>query len=201
MKNGDKRAMVMISIGIMIFLICIVIGLFFVPIKELLIKPEYGYFFGSSGQSYLVATVSIALLGISLMFLGWVTRKKITKSITFTVLFLFSSIGIYYSIDDYYYIDPNGIVFDPLESTEEKLMKWDEISELTHIYRKDMNGTPLPAELIIKMKNGEEIMMELGARQYSMRASINSTVRKFGGESYIEIYDPEGNFIERKEYF
>ncbi|HWO74388.1 MAG TPA: hypothetical protein VNM69_00570 [Bacillus sp. (in: firmicutes)] len=201
MKNGDKRAMLMISIGIMIFLICIVIGLFFVPIKELLMKPEYGYFFGSSGQSYIAATVSIALLGISLMFLGWVTRKRKTKWIIFTTLFLISSIGIYYAIDDYYYIDPNGIVFDPLETTQEKVLKWEEISELTHIYRKDMNGTPVPAELIIKMQNGEEVIMILGARQYSMRSSINSTVRKFGGESYIEIYDPEGNFIERKEYF
>ncbi|GAA0339792.1 hypothetical protein GCM10008967_32700 [Bacillus carboniphilus] len=201
MHNGDKKLMYTASIGIIVFIICFTAALFLVPLKEIFIKPDYGYFFGSSGKSFIVASICIAVLGVSIMIMGWEMKSKLLKFVISFPICIASLIGLYYSIDDYYYIDPNGIVIDTLETTEERLLKWEDITELVHIYRKDQTGAPLPSELIIKLKDGEEILMELGPRQYSMRTSINSTVRKFGGESFVDFYDSEGNFIERKEYF
>lgn len=193
--------MLTMSVGLITFIVCFTVGLFFIPIKALLMKPDHAFFFSSSGESFLVSTVAIAVLGISIIILGWPTHKKKMKSILFILTFPISCIGIYYSIDDYYYIDQDGIVIDNLETIQEYELKWGDIDELIHIYRKDITGSPLPSELIIKMKNGQSFEMKLGAREYWVRSSINSTVRKFGGESYIDFYDPEGNFIERKEYF
>ncbi|WP_059173976.1 hypothetical protein [Bacillus sp. FJAT-27445] len=136
-----KASRYILPISIMLF-----IGSFFMPfvIVNLIQKAMYHssthWFFKTPTSASITFGVGMMLIALALFMYGK-TSWKFKKWLSL-FLILISIPFFMFGISNYYYLDKEGIHSDVLKSYNSvETYRWDEITEVNEVYKKEMNNT------------------------------------------------------------
>ncbi|WP_142752203.1 hypothetical protein [Neobacillus piezotolerans] len=152
-----KSSQYILAISIMLF-----IGSLFMPfilvylIQESLYNTKEIMYFKAPPSSYV--TFGVGMMWIALVLLVLVITKKkyeIGKLKWLSLLFIPLSIPFFmFSIENYYYLDKEGIHSNELKSYKTiETFRWDEMKEVKEIYAKEKGDTKTKAYQFITKDN------------------------------------------------
>ncbi|MBT2638212.1 MULTISPECIES: hypothetical protein [unclassified Bacillus (in: firmicutes)] len=163
--NADRAGSLMITVAVILLFASIPISIFIVTfIHHSVYLDRSHWFFDSPMSSYIMMIVVFLIIPVLLIIMAiylFKTDESKKRSFNlfiasvFTLLFMAS--GGYLSLDNYYYMDKNGLYYDELWKLEKTVYHWDEITSMKQINKKEA-GTLTPDKVIFTY---EEKKLEL----------------------------------------
>ncbi|WLR56906.1 hypothetical protein LC048_08580 [Mesobacillus subterraneus] len=153
--NADRAGSLLITVAVILLFASVPIGIFIVSfIHNSVYLDRSHWFFDSPMSSYismvavfLIIPVLLIIMAIYLFKTDESTKRSFHIFIAAIFTLLIMAAGGYLSIDNYYYMDKNGLYYDELWKLEQTEYSWDEITEMKQINKKE-GGTLTPDKVI-----------------------------------------------------
>lgn len=153
--NADRAGSLLITIAVILLFASVPIGIFLVSFIHQSIYLDRSYWFFESPMSsyitmvlvFLIIPVLLIIIAIYLFKTDESKKRSYIVFIASAFTLLIMSTGCYLSIDNYYYMDKNGLYYDELWKLEQTVYSWNEITEMKQINKKE-GGTLTPDKLI-----------------------------------------------------
>lgn len=153
--NADRAGSLLITVAVILLFASVPIGIFIVTfIHQSFYIEKSHWFFDSPMSSYiamvamlLIIPVLLIIIAIYLFKTDESRKRSFSVFIASTFTLLVMAAGGYLSLDNYYYIDKDGLYYDELWKLEQTVYSWDNITEIKQINKKE-GGTLTPDKLI-----------------------------------------------------
>ena len=153
--NADRAGSLLITVAVILFFASVPIGIFIVSfIHHSIYLDRSHWFFDSPMSSYftmigvlLIIPVLLIIMAIYLFKTDESKKRSFNLFIASVFTLLIMAVGGYLSIDNYYYMDRNGLYYDELWKLNETVYSWDEITAMKQINKKE-GGTLTPDKVI-----------------------------------------------------
>lgn len=153
--NADRAGSLLITAAVILLFASVPIGIFIVSFVHQSMYLERSYWFFDSPMSSYVTIVAVLLIipifliiiAIYLFRTDESRKRNVNVFIASLVTLLVMISGIYMSLDNYYYIDKNGLHYDELWKLEKSFYSWDDITAMKQINKND-GGTLTPEKLV-----------------------------------------------------
>ncbi|RLQ91610.1 hypothetical protein [Falsibacillus albus] len=185
MQQANQRTMFFVSTGIIIIISSLISPLFLGEmLRDILFRPERPIVFSSSPSTYIIFIISVIFLGIGILMIPFLAKKKWIPGI----IILLSAVFIFLSVDEYHYATAEGFYNNSFYEVKGEMVKWKDINSMKQIYVKE-DGTQVPKLLRFDLRNGSSVTMEFDKRLFDSRREIDSLVQGAGGKSTIKVVD------------
>lgn len=158
--NADRAGSLLITVAVILFFASVPIGIFIVTfIHQSIYIDKSQWFFDSPMSSYITMVAMLLIIPVLLIIIAiylFKTDESSKRSFNVFVASIFTLLimaaGGYLSIDNYYYMDKNGLYYDELWKLEQTVYPWDKITEIKQVNKKE-GGTLTPDRLIFTYEN------------------------------------------------
>lgn len=165
--NADRAGSLLITVAVILLFAAVPIGIFIVSfIHNSVYLDRSHWFFDSPMSSYITMVVVFLIVPVLLIVMAiylFKTDESKKRSINVFLASAFTLVvmaaGGYLSIDNYYYMDKNGLYYDELWKLEQTEYSWDEITAMKQINKKE-GGTLTPDRVIFTYED-EKIELPL----------------------------------------
>lgn len=153
--NADRAGSLLITVAVILLFASVPIGIFIVSfIHNSVYLDRSHWFFDSPMSSYITMVAVFLIIPVLLIFMAiylFKTDESRKRSFNVFIAAAFTLVimaaGGYLSIDNYYFMDKNGLYYDELWKLEQTEYSWNEITEMKQINKKE-GGTLTPDKVI-----------------------------------------------------
>ncbi|WNF21154.1 hypothetical protein [Mesobacillus jeotgali] len=168
--NADRAGSLLITFAVILLFASLPIGIFIVTfIHQSIYIDKSQWFFDSPMSSYITMVSILLIIPVLLIIIAvylFKTDESRKRSLNVFIASIFTLLimaaGGYLSIDNYYYMDKDGLYYDELWKLEQTVYPWDRITEMKQVNKKEA-GTLTPDKLIFTYDN-EKIELPLSPK-------------------------------------
>jgi hypothetical protein len=168
--NADRAGSLLITVAVILLFASVPIGIFIVTfIHQSIYIDKSHWFFDSPMSSYITMVAMLLIIPVLLIIIAiylFKTDESRKRSFNLFIASIFTLLimaaGGYLSIDNYYYMDKEGLYYDELWKLEQTVYHWDRITEMKQVNKKEA-GTLTPDKLIFTYDN-EKIELPLSPK-------------------------------------
>jgi hypothetical protein len=168
--NADRAGSLLITVAVILLFASVPIGIFIVTfIHQSIYIDKSHWFFDSPMSSYITMVAMLMIIPVLLIIIAiylFKTDESRKRSFHVGVASIFTLLimgaGGYLSIDNYYYMDKDGLYYDELWKLEQTVYPWDRITEMKQVNKKEA-GTLTPDKLVFTYDN-EKIELPLSPK-------------------------------------
>ncbi|TMW73927.1 hypothetical protein [Alteribacter natronophilus] len=196
-----------VRLGLLLFGIIAIVGGTLFSLFTLYVTHGYLYnslpywFMVIPDQAFLMHYTAYAWAGMVclgyLIVTNWMDERGVLRpglaGTVAAVLFSFSFVIFYFSLEHHYYADMEGITYKPAFSLGEEYIAWDEIVEMQPVANE--GHFELYYEFFVfKMEDGSTFRLESSEAFLEYRRNVYQIIRHHGGEvnRYIRIEEYQG---------
>ncbi|WP_423406713.1 hypothetical protein AABM38_12445 [Heyndrickxia sp. MSNUG] len=153
--NADRAGSLLVTTAVILLFASVPIGIFLVAFihQSFYLKNNY-LFFDTPMSSYVTMVAMFLIIAVLLIFIAiYLFKSYESKKRSFILVLstlitiVITIIGGYLSLDNYFYMDKEGLYYDDLWGLEKTAYSWDEITAMKQINKKE-NGTLSPEKVI-----------------------------------------------------
>lgn len=168
--NADRAGSLLITVAVILLFASVPIGIFIVTfIHQSIYIDKSHWFFDSPMSSYITMVAMLLIIPVLLIIIAvylFKTDESRKRNLNLFIASIFTLLimaaGGYLSIDNYYYMDKDGLYYDELWKLEHTVYPWDRITEMKQVNKKEA-GTLTPDKLIFTYDN-EKIELPLSPK-------------------------------------
>jgi ABC-type multidrug transport system fused ATPase/permease subunit len=153
--NADHAGSLLVTAAVILFFASVPMGIFIVTFVHQSFYLDKSYWYFDSPMSsyfmmvsmFLIIPVLLIIIAIYLFKTYESKKRSINLIIASTITLVIMGSGVYLSLDNFYYMDKNGLYYDELWKLDKTVYSWDDITAMKQV-NKNVGGTLTPEKVI-----------------------------------------------------